>query len=150
MTDEFPTLTPYQYASNDPVANIDWDGLEGLNAVTDASKLLPGMAFGVVNSTAVVISAAKPLTTSLKVVKGASVLSKVESRASSALHLLQSVGTVTMSATRQVGHAVGTGYNELANGHFWNTGVGRAAKTGGSWINETINPVYLLFNGINS
>ncbi|MGH2645780.1 MAG: RHS repeat-associated core domain-containing protein, partial [Chitinophagaceae bacterium] len=32
LTDEFPTLTPYQYASNDPVANIDWDGLEGFGA----------------------------------------------------------------------------------------------------------------------
>lgn len=28
LTDEYPLLTPYQYANNDPIANIDVDGLE--------------------------------------------------------------------------------------------------------------------------
>src|SRR5690606_27515054 len=34
LTDYFPLLTPYQYASCDPVTNIDIDGLEGCSAVT--------------------------------------------------------------------------------------------------------------------
>ena len=33
LTDDYPELTPYQYGSNDPIANIDVDGLEGFNAV---------------------------------------------------------------------------------------------------------------------
>ncbi|MEO6549860.1 MAG: DUF6443 domain-containing protein [Ferruginibacter sp.] len=33
LTDDYPELTPYQYASCDPIANIDMDGLEGFNAV---------------------------------------------------------------------------------------------------------------------
>lgn len=32
LTDKFPELTPYQYASDEPVANVDMDGLEGSNA----------------------------------------------------------------------------------------------------------------------
>jgi RHS repeat-associated protein len=33
LTWEYPFLTPYQYASNDPITNIDIDGLEGGSAV---------------------------------------------------------------------------------------------------------------------
>ena len=32
LTDDYHLLTPYQYASNDPIANIDLDGLEGVSA----------------------------------------------------------------------------------------------------------------------
>ena len=33
LTDSYPFLTPYQYASCDPITNIDIDGLEGKEAV---------------------------------------------------------------------------------------------------------------------
>jgi len=33
LTDSYPFLTPYQYASNDPITNIDIDGLEGGDVV---------------------------------------------------------------------------------------------------------------------
>ncbi len=33
LTDNYPYLTPFQYASNDPVGNVDVDGLEGASAV---------------------------------------------------------------------------------------------------------------------
>lgn len=36
LTDDYPFLTPYQYASNDPITNIDIDGLEGGSAVGKA------------------------------------------------------------------------------------------------------------------
>jgi hypothetical protein len=29
LTDDYPEFTPFQYGSNDPIANIDLDGLEG-------------------------------------------------------------------------------------------------------------------------
>ena len=35
LTDDYPELTPYQYGSNDPIANIDVDGLEGTSVVGD-------------------------------------------------------------------------------------------------------------------
>ena len=34
LSEKFYILTPYQYASNDPVTNIDLDGLEGTGAVS--------------------------------------------------------------------------------------------------------------------
>jgi RHS repeat-associated protein len=33
LTDDYPELTPFQYASNDPIANIDVDGLEAAGSV---------------------------------------------------------------------------------------------------------------------
>jgi RHS repeat-associated protein len=34
LTDDYPYYTPYQYAGNEPIANVDLDGLEPLPAVT--------------------------------------------------------------------------------------------------------------------
>ncbi len=34
IASQYPELTPYQYASNDPVANIDIDGLEGGSSIS--------------------------------------------------------------------------------------------------------------------
>lgn len=39
LTDYFPELTPYQYASCDPITNIDIDGLEGAEAVTQLTEI---------------------------------------------------------------------------------------------------------------
>ncbi len=38
LTHDYPELTNYQYASNDPIANIDLDGLEGVDAVFQGAK----------------------------------------------------------------------------------------------------------------
>jgi len=38
IAEEFYQLTPYQYASNEPVGNIDLDGLEGTGAVSTTSS----------------------------------------------------------------------------------------------------------------
>ncbi|MBX9784362.1 MAG: hypothetical protein K2X48_13815 [Chitinophagaceae bacterium] len=42
LTDDYPTMTPYQYASCDPILNIDIDGLEGgaANIVNDGTTFL--------------------------------------------------------------------------------------------------------------
>ena len=39
LTDEYPELTPYQYASDEPIANIDIDGLEAGNATKVFNQL---------------------------------------------------------------------------------------------------------------
>jgi RHS repeat-associated protein len=46
LTDDFPFLTPYQYASNDPIANIDIDGLEAGNAIGDACSIGRDFSYG--------------------------------------------------------------------------------------------------------
>jgi len=51
LTDEYPELTPYQYASNEPIANIDIDGLEAGIALSDAVMKLPEAAPNVVVTT---------------------------------------------------------------------------------------------------
>ncbi len=38
LTDDYPELTPYQYASDDPITNIDIDGLEGDGSVGGLSS----------------------------------------------------------------------------------------------------------------
>ena len=52
LTDDYPFLTPYQYASCDPINNIDIDGLEGtaVNAGDFAWKAAGTTAFDAVNS----------------------------------------------------------------------------------------------------
>ncbi|HET7117958.1 MAG TPA: RHS repeat-associated core domain-containing protein, partial [Hanamia sp.] len=35
LTWKYPQLTPYQYASDDPITNIDLDGLEGVSPLVD-------------------------------------------------------------------------------------------------------------------
>jgi RHS repeat-associated protein len=41
LTDDYPELTPFQYGSNDPIANIDLDGLEG-------TVIIGGVSHGIV------------------------------------------------------------------------------------------------------
>jgi RHS repeat-associated protein len=40
LTWDYPELTNYQYASNDPILNIDLDGLEGFNAIQTLSEVV--------------------------------------------------------------------------------------------------------------
>jgi RHS repeat-associated protein len=38
LTQSYPELTPFQYASNSPIMNIDLDGLEGVKSIDNESK----------------------------------------------------------------------------------------------------------------
>jgi RHS repeat-associated protein len=38
LTQSYPELTPYQYASNSPIMNIDLDGLEGVKSIDQQTK----------------------------------------------------------------------------------------------------------------
>ena len=45
LTDEFPYYTPYQYAGNEPIANVDMDGLEPWNVLQEVIvKAAPRLA----------------------------------------------------------------------------------------------------------
>lgn len=44
LTDYYAVLTPYQYAGNDPIANVDLDGLEPLSSVNGAVSGVTGAA----------------------------------------------------------------------------------------------------------
>jgi RHS repeat-associated protein len=54
LTDEYPYLTPFQYASLEPIANVDRDGLEKQLAINAAGEMV-----GTATLTAVVTSTAK-------------------------------------------------------------------------------------------
>jgi RHS repeat-associated protein len=47
LTDDYPELTNYQYASCEPIANIDMDGLEKLSAIGAATNKAAGFSNGV-------------------------------------------------------------------------------------------------------
>ncbi len=40
LADDYPLYTPYQYAGNDPIANIDLDGLEPLDALRSLMPII--------------------------------------------------------------------------------------------------------------
>ncbi len=46
LTDDYPELTPYQYASNDPVTNIDVDGLGPGDPISDACSIGRDFTYG--------------------------------------------------------------------------------------------------------
>jgi RHS repeat-associated protein len=45
LTDYFPFLTPYQYASCEPIANIDLDGLESVGSIGGATSVARDFAY---------------------------------------------------------------------------------------------------------
>lgn len=84
LTDDYPELTPFQYASNDPIANTDEDGLEAAGALapTDALSLSGFKDFfqgsKSIDQIPAVVRAVKPVTASaaaLQSVKVATVTS---------------------------------------------------------------------------
>ncbi|MGH2645680.1 MAG: RHS repeat-associated core domain-containing protein, partial [Chitinophagaceae bacterium] len=88
LTDEFATLTPYQYASNDPVANIDLDGLEGVGSVGGLAGTSARIAmYG--NLSEVLITAAKPITTSSVLFMGLDAIGRIGNYVSITTHGVQ-------------------------------------------------------------
>jgi RHS repeat-associated protein len=74
MADDYPTLTPYQFAGNDPVANVDLDGLEPAVAIGDGVVHAAGdfsYAYGAVDDMRQFVSATHALGATASAVKGA-------------------------------------------------------------------------------
>lgn len=102
LTDDYPELTPYQYAGDEPIANVDLDGLEPLPSVIHAGQMFNlTQTLHPIVITAKLSGAAKPLSFAAKA------------------------------------------------GIFFK-GVGAGINLATDWINHNINPVYGIFNGINS
>ena len=111
LTDDYPLLTPYQYASCDPITNIDIDGLEGglstmaqvTNAVGDFSY-----AYNAVSNVSAIfpaLSAATATGTSLKLLSTiVSTTSIISTLASTAINLINNNGDA-----KQVGKGGGGG-----------------------------------------
>jgi RHS repeat-associated protein len=58
LTDDYPYYTPYQYAGNEPIANIDLDGLEPLGAIGAATNAAAGFGKAAASSFSNVLSIA--------------------------------------------------------------------------------------------
>jgi len=56
LTDSYPELTPYQYASCEPIANVDMDGLEGFNVLPTITVTAARFTQQVVSSTAPILA----------------------------------------------------------------------------------------------
>lgn len=112
LTDEFATLTPYQYASDEPIGNVDIDGLEGgsvLNAAGSGTKDFTYFYNAASDATRLwspIVHAASPASTSFKFLQG---LGNAERFASLALHAVQVTGTLINgpTTTKEAGDAAG-------------------------------------------
>ncbi|MFC4231512.1 DUF6443 domain-containing protein [Parasediminibacterium paludis] len=116
LTDSYPELTPYQYASNDPITNIDIDGLEGGGAVggpvagyfTDLMSDIKSASIDVMN----IKIAVKATDATLKVAnEGSKVFTTVAEFSNILYSILRRVKAV--DDTKQVGAAVAGGINKF-------------------------------------
>ena len=120
LTWDYPELTNYQYAGDEPIANVDMDGLEGASSVVSkADFFLDGAKNIAVETLSPVVLVAKVKS----VVKPLSFIEK----------------------TTKVLKDVGSGISWFAKG-LWNEGMMPTVD----WFNHNINPAYGIFNGINS
>lgn len=104
LTYEYPMLTPYQYASNDPITNIDVDGLEGCPSTAG----MVGFG-GVIRGTASVLSS----------------VSNAILSASSAINIVSFVITAT-NTTLRIGQVQST--QDIINSSFTSMGAGKGGS----------------------
>ncbi|TAN19018.1 MAG: RHS repeat-associated core domain-containing protein [Chitinophagaceae bacterium] len=132
LTDEFATVSPYQYGLNDPVGNIDEDGLAGLPVVTITAQAVDRM------------SAFSSFTSSI--LGEASLASKIINFSSLGAHVLQTGGILGLNwLTRSVGtkaaNNIGSGpedwyKNNKTNQISWINGSG--ARAGYTDLGKTL------------
>jgi len=119
LTDKYPMLTPYQYASDDPITNIDVDGLEGCPSVA-------GMV-GYVGK------AASSLSWGSSIFQGISAISSITSIASISLNVLR-VGDEIVNTNTQKGVITQENAEKMLNGDFGTGGIGDNRGSTGNWV----------------
>ena len=137
LTDDYPELTPYQYGSNDPIANIDVDGLEGTSVVGDFaySYNAAASAFGFIAPKAATL--VKAGTSALnKAILGANVILKTT-------NIILSLPK--LNPIRKGLDGVQVNYYDSKN-----KGTGRGKKPSEGWRNGGGNALTSEEGGINS
>lgn len=108
LTDGYPELTPYQYASCEPIGNVDLDGLEAIGATWGGDFLH---------------NVLDPFTVTVKVSKGASVAAKAAVNIGAhvglqSLNILTSQNTARIQSSNQ-GTISGISEPEAKGYNFW-------------------------------
>ncbi len=153
LTDDYPDLTPFQYASNDPIANMDMDGLEaagvlspgdilslaGINDVFQGSKTIDQIP--------VVVRAVKPATTSAAVLKTAKVTTAVSILAHSAQAATDNInGNIATSLLRKWGAGGG---QEVAD-ELIEQALTRVGPGFGPWIGGGVIFIGLMLSPLDA
>ena len=106
LTDEYPELTNYQYASNDPIGNVDVDGLEGVTS-TLTKTLTQEVAPKVVSLPGITLVAALP-----KIAKASSsFFSHVWNVVKVAAKTRWKIAVNSFNSLKGIGHRISTNFN---------------------------------------
>ena len=115
LTDDYPELTPYQYASCEPIANIDVDGLEALNSIFTGAQTVgnsTGLVSNASNMAGVVVVGIKSATTATKAANiGLSVAS-------------MAIKAVDIATDFLPGSGIKDVYRGVKNGDGWQVALG--------------------------
>ncbi len=113
LTDEYPELTPYQYASDEPITNVDRDGLELLNSVGDVGSAISHVTL-VTDAEMLAAKASGALSvvkSAVSVAKDAGAVLKVASKVSLIVHTVNTTTDIINknATTKQIGNTLRKG-----------------------------------------
>jgi len=156
LTDDYPELTNYQYASNDPIANVDVDGLEGVDA-TVINKLLNSAGDAVVTHqsvlTEIAVKGVKHASTSFLSVTGSffkglgkDIWGAVKGVGQAVAHLDKTVSGIATLATTQGAITAGIAAYQAGSAK-----IGQFKKGNGNvraeMIGAGVGEIFQLFGG---
>jgi RHS repeat-associated protein len=130
LTDEYPFLTPYQYASNDPITNIDIDGLEGGGSVGGAAA----SAGGDFTYTAAASFNFMAFTASVRVATATTSVVSTASKSTNILSLIGSISSILIHSSISVGNIINTNFtsSQIGGGPKWQAYLQSVALRGGA------------------
>jgi hypothetical protein len=130
LTDDYPELTPFQYASCDPITNIDIDGLEGGGAVGGAVGA--GRDFSYAASA--VNSAMSYVTPIFRAVGAGSTSIK----ASSLIGTVGKISSIVIQTAITAGNLINnkTNTEQVGSQISWGNSTGAMNKGSGGWMSD--------------